>query len=536
MSRQFSSVALPKNIRPWLFGLAVSTPVISILQGALLLIDYRTNHGNAPHPETPSRGIVIVEGSKTQPTSSITQGLVNSLLRRHTTKLNNEPPLRILVLGDSLAAGVGMSKSSTPALPESIAQGLSQAMGGRAVYWTCIGSPGSTSLEVVSQILDLDDLRTPLIAKILEWQDETRIRAEVTRRAAKEWWEIHKEPVVVDEQEVTHPFGRWWKRFSAGFQRDVKNLKKVIVPVESHDDRDERRREELNKRVTRMLRRQSLRPAFLGQYDIAVILCGLNDLKDTFLPFLTPRRKDPYKEASNTEHEDNIKSRLVNIVQALQSRMNIIGARVEEAEQCLVNDSSDDNEMDSTRGGDPPMIVFPALPIEPTILSHLVPLSWFLVPLVHAMDRNKKNLAELYPDLVLFVESPGRQVFSDAQQRQGSIWEELRSEKIILKLSDVGNNVQNKIKGLMDEHYKSLATDQGYDYLYQLDLDGIALVDDLDSLAPVGAALLASDGIHPNDLGYEVWGRFIARKIIERLETDRRLLSAGCRMVTITKQ
>ena len=525
MSR--ASMVLQHPIRSWLLGAAVATPVISILQGAFLLVDYRINHGNAPYPETPSRGIVIVEAPSKSAGSSITahaRGLVNTFLRRQTTLLNYEAPLRVLVLGDSLAAGVGMSESSTPALPESIARGLSQAMGGRAVYWTCIGSPGSTSLEVVGQILDLDDLRAPLITKIIEWQQETRLRAEMTRRAAKEWWDIHKEPVEIDDElEIRNPVGRWWKRFRVGLQRDISNLRRVIEPVEQPLNKEERNALQLDKRVTKILRRQSLTPVYLGQYDIAIILCGLNDLKDSFLPFLTARPEMSGSKQDGLADGPGIKDRLVRIVHALRSRMDFPRTQ----EEAIGRGLEVSNYESDIRRGDSPLIVFPALPIEPTVLNHMVPLSWLLVPLVHAMDRNKKLLADMYPGLVLFVESPSPQVFSDAQEQRGSIWEELQKERTILKLSDVGRTVQNRIKGLMDEHYHSLVRDQGEDDLYQLDLDGFAIVDEFKQSERPGSSLVASDGIHPNDLGYEVWGRYIARQILEHLEKDKRGVGAN---------
>jgi hypothetical protein len=62
------------------------------------------------------------------------------------------PPLRILVIGDSLAAGVGVSQNATPILPEMIARTLSQKLHGRPVYWTCIGTPGANVTRIVQDI------------------------------------------------------------------------------------------------------------------------------------------------------------------------------------------------------------------------------------------------------------------------------------------------------------------------------------------------------------------------------------------------
>lgn len=104
--------------------MSVATPIIAIIQGSFMLNEFRVNHGHAPRPAMPARGVAVAVNTGTRPV------------------LNTEKPLRLLVVGDSLAAGVGISKSGTPVLPESIARSLSKASGGRAVYWTCVGTPG----------------------------------------------------------------------------------------------------------------------------------------------------------------------------------------------------------------------------------------------------------------------------------------------------------------------------------------------------------------------------------------------------------
>lgn len=114
----------------WSLGITVSTPLIALLQGSILLSDYRLNFRDAPRPIMPASGVTVALGSERS--ISCQQESINA----------QDRPLRLLVVGDSLAAGVGISKSGIPVLPESIARALSKAFGGRAVYWTCVGTPG----------------------------------------------------------------------------------------------------------------------------------------------------------------------------------------------------------------------------------------------------------------------------------------------------------------------------------------------------------------------------------------------------------
>jgi lysophospholipase L1-like esterase len=60
------------------------------------------------------------------------------------------------------------------------------------------------------------------------------------------------------------------------------------------------------------------------------------------------------------------------------------------------------------------------------------------------------------------------------------------------------------------------------DDLYQMELDSFVLIDNDTRRTRPGSSMISSDGIHPNEIGYEVWGRFMARKIIDHLESDRR--------------
>ncbi len=145
-------------------GLVVSIPILTTAQGAYLLTKFRSNHKDAPYPKSPCQGIVIVSpqdsmsdnaNNSNQKFKNVQKWLTlwknnqivntNSLFRKE--KLQKQSPLRIFVVGDSLAAGVG-STSGTPVLPEAIAKSLSKALGGRPVHWTCHGTPGKLDCSV----------------------------------------------------------------------------------------------------------------------------------------------------------------------------------------------------------------------------------------------------------------------------------------------------------------------------------------------------------------------------------------------------
>jgi hypothetical protein len=579
-------------------------------------------------------------------------------------------PLRVLVVGDSLAAGIGQDPQSVlPVLPQSIAASLSQQLKGRPVYWTCVGSPGLSATEVVEVIHhDLPALRFPAFAqKLAEWQEHRRIEAterlhKIQSTAAQRFKSLQKrswvwvshigQPVEDDggadhhgssepndprrheQQSEAKKKGRvssplqWarqrFRRARRGVERDVRNFRHVFAPspgsgagggTNGEEDahpaasdgaaaataalRDAQKQEESDeenritaRRVNRMVHAHSLDPDFVNQYDVAIVLTGINDLKDAFLPFMmSPQRSEKLEKARlrqgtsnhvvDVDHEDEdddddgesygdepnaqragvFRGELLRIVEAL--RDNVLRSLPPHTPEAQPPARSSTSTPDATisvprsrqssrsqRRG--PLIVFPALPLEPTELSQRAPLSWFVVPVVRGMDRNKQRLAELYPDAVLFVLSPPSDVFEDAENRRGPLWEGSQRETALLKLADISRSVRRRFQSLLLEDAGAPAAaaaavpaeedhndggcavrrpgleDSDYDdttsaTLYELCEDGVVLAQRRAHNRPrhPGSTMVSDDGIHPNDRGYELWGKFIARAIVEHWERER---------------
>lgn len=530
----------------------------------------------------PSRGMVIVTGDDSEEDTQyysadhdnnkgmISTNIANRLRERigiskSAKQVQREkPPLRILVIGDSLAAGVGTSKSSTPVLPESIALALSKALGGRPVYWICTGIPGCTASEIVDEIYQLDDQITndesqlTLLDKLQDWQIEMKIRAnkgyEVSKLKAKQWLEkrhnddflegrddnhvndhnnksgTHEDEASPDSASKKSKWGKfvvWIQRTRQQLTRDIHDIKEVIVPtsdtVNTKNDLTELaiqkeiilRKSNISSHTVK--RRNSIDPNVVGKYDIAVVLTGLNDLKESFLPFMVDARKKKQREwlakqyqqqhrlqydellddkDGNNEEEkepDGLKRELLRILDALQNKMKAVRSSfpqnynqkqtnsnenhdMEEKQQILSKDQTKDNlhagskesRMTSSihnnaatniedrsywRHDNSPIVVFPALPYAPIELTKWVPLCWFIVPLLRSIDRHKELLAQTLPGLVLYVDSPNNEVIRDAEMKRGPLWDGFDTEKIHLKITDVKQLVQERILDSMKQHY-----------------------------------------------------------------------------------
>jgi hypothetical protein len=194
-----------------------------------------------------------------------------------------------------------------------------------------------------------------------------------------------------------------------------------------------------------------------------------------------------------------------------------------------------------------PLVVVPELPVAPLRLFRLVPLCWFLVPIFRAMEENKKFLATCFPDYVVFVEQPDLQWWTDTEVGIGPVRENIEREQLLLRVTDIAHNAREKVQQLMkkyneDKEGKAGKSEQAstlQQQQQQVDAapvsamegeDNIRMMDDHDhlpfddekavnknetTLLSVGSSLVSVDNVHPNDEGYELWGRYIAAAIIK---------------------
>ena len=481
-----SSVLRLRNRLPtvprWAIGLAIATPVAAVVQGSVLLSEYRQHHGDAPHPVSPSRGIVVMKVGG--------GGGGGGVGKKEQWK---DPPIRLLVIGDSLAAGVGVSKRGTPILPESIARALSQASGGRAVSWTCVGTPGASAGRIVQDILRLKKTNGPnlLEKQLVEWQ--------ATKQRAQEWLEQRKKLKRVSHDQEKLAANRiqlWWKRL----RHDVRDFRDSVL----------RRGDHKQAVISQLLEERQLAKkeqttgVDTAEFDIAIVLTGLNDLKDAYLPFMMG------SEDKDESADEGIKGGLLRVIEALRNRMKI----------SLPVDTNPKDEASEQQQRRKPMVVFPAIPGEPFPLFHRAPLSWFLVPLLQALDHQKKLIAEQFPDLVLFVDSPSYEDIRDVEAGRGPLTASRRAEKVLLATTDVTQRAKEKVEKLMKQHYQRWTTDAEEDRADDEPRDAFenACHDHLPaSEHKVGSSLVAADNVHPNDDGYDFWGRYIAAAIISEL-------------------
>lgn len=260
------------------------------------LIQFRRNFGHGPTPASPAYGVVVasVEGSnngnvmvdtrvidsdgydnikmnkwrplihdelesllsndnnihlphtfKCYRNDTIIQKKMLNIAQRHT-------PLRILIIGDSIARGVGCT-SCTPVLAERLATKLSQKLGGRSVFWTVFAESGANSNWIAEQV---EKQRS--IAACNEHGLDKILRLEDL-------------------------FASFMDNSDDDSANDLKDSKEKWVRLLQH-----------HKKL------HTTTP--FSEYDIVVTSYGCNDLKRALLPFIT--YNDPHENRSSTTNDN----------------------------------------------------------------------------------------------------------------------------------------------------------------------------------------------------------------------------------------
>ena len=615
-------------------GIAIAIPTVAALQGFLLLNDFRIHHRDAPHPISPSRGVVVVS-TQDLPLPVPVVGLANNRNRNrnrnrnHNHKQNEEereknkakqhPPLRLLVIGDSLAAGVGTSKSGTPILPESIARSLSKAMGGRAVYWTCVGTPGASASQIVRDIYDFDDgisHSDGLQDKLGDWYDSLRAREwwlEQKKRHLRGWGQrrFQGRQVVDDdrlddseEKSSTNKFERWWKGLQQNiFPNNIEESPAIgTTSTSSANDNSTVESTNANRGTRHIVQKIKQLPSHNEEavlhmqnndYDIAVVLTGINDLKEAVNPFKAEKwRRIPGATSFDTalasadesndsrvgDSDGGLKEELMQVLRALKGKMkldlnlrgsndtdtntppslqqstngeghvnaNEAGAVSSRSSPLLISSRAIDDVHESQplakcQGRRGPLVVFPAIPASPLPILQDAPLRWFARPLLESIEHKKKLLCERYPGSVLFVESPSRSTLLDIEDGKGILWANRRRENVLVKLDDVTHWARHEVETLMKEHWHKFdkfkgrysggdrdhgneSEEQPHDVFEQSCHDHQLPERSTTASNIPGITLIAADKFHPNDEGYEFWGRHIAEAIVIEWNKEEQLV------------
>lgn len=603
---------------------------ISLFQGATAMMNYQSNFGDAPPPKIPAHGVVIAtttNGNNIKQRSNPNAKVFSSFYdmdsnSNNNTKDVNRDFLRLLLIGDSLAVGIGQRQTCTPVMPEAIAKEISKSTG-KAVFWTCHGETGASTSWIVRMLQNSTEL--------MPNQQE----------------DIYQPPDFIN-----------WVGKNRKFHGNYFNNGTYAAEgIWTHDDKSSDTIEIWKSRLEAF--RNNFDPAAMGPYDIVVLLTGPNDLKTLLFPFLFQeddtniRNKDSKQKRKGVADDlmllrqtindkieyrvnktieiyrkkaemmldaiceesdvlseavqifksnqtigdkldasihialDEIRVRADSITKDLQSRAESLSdaymllkssnqtlpetiksytsfkkpfgkststktkaatitdelyqtasdafktlqSNYEELErlfsiasdfsQILIHDDfkllnftsaakndrmsriekagtsglivDDKSEGVSTirlnevvRPGRP-LFVLPGMPARALPVFQNAPLKWFAVPVFNVMDRKKIQLARSNSD-ILFVRDPSLRDVSDYETKRGRLWSRIVNEEILLSLKDIRQEDCNSIERSMQEYFRKK-------------------IEITKSSQRFESKIFSPDGIHPNDSGYDFFGK-----------------------------
>lgn len=544
----------------WLIIAAIfAVPAVALFQGAFFLARYRLQYGDeAPCPLLPSHGVAIVSpvdriyvsnDIATESSSFCSIFLGHDVPSRHedSFKSNSKdiangrfsdrgetseawgstrekgslsdfgrirraadaPAMRLLFIGDSLAAGVGVSKSATPVLPEVIAKSLSRALGGRAVFWTCIAEPGASSGWIVRELEKFQS-------------DDGVLKGSLSSQRTL--------TSLLEDEDLSQ---------SAGFELEHNGSKEGVF---IDDEGDKAELDEWRNRLS--LHSRKKKSDLFGEFDVACVMTGLNDLKGAIMPWLLQGDEIEFRRAAR-ERGGDYTSELKRVVDAVADKMKSglresldrVRSSVDNIrDRMAASTHASAQSQPSASEGSPlvergsnevqadimyPLVVLPALPSNLPVLQ-IFPFIYFLLPLIWIADRIKRRLAEKYPHAILYVEPSSVADMLDFESGRGLYYEKMVTEDTLLSLKDKSREEIERVEAQMREYYEK----KGKRQIRYVRREGgqqqaKAIIQPANvRLGAPGASLLSLDGIHPNDGGYDFWGRYIAAAILREWNID----------------
>lgn len=285
---------------------------------------------------------------------------------------------------------------------------------------------------------------------------------------------------------------------------DFKQLMKRLRNLIKQSTKEEQEVQEWNQWNSEILRATSPKRKDAAQYDVVIVLTGLNDLKSIFLPFL--------------QDEDGTNS--VSFKEELRNVFHFLIGKKHDSSKDESSSSRHERlplRVDDDRNNQA-LVVLPALPTRVLPMLQYPPLCWVIHLLCDLIDEQKRALSEEYPGDLLFIEAPTIQMIDEIEKGE---YAREKAETVLLKIQDVTLRVRDELK------YKMLQHVQYHDFkdnAKEIELNYEASRDhSLANSMPdsIGSKLVSVDNIHPNNLGYEFWGRHIAEGIIKEMNSKK---------------
>jgi len=243
-----------------------------------------------------------------------------------------------------------------------------------------------------------------------------------------------------------------------------------------------------------------------GPYDIVVVMTGPNDVKSAVLPFLVHPDEAEVRKDAKSRGDGGLTSELELVLETLGPRM-----------RAAATSKKGNNNTQL------PLVVFPGMPTALLPIFQQLPIRWMAIPVSGIMDQHKVELSKKEHEKVkvMYVEPPSVAIASDFEAQRGLYWDQRLKEDTLLALRNVTKQDCESKTRTMRAYYESKTNK----YALPCYPPSQALTQANIPFPPLserrgnnkdGSKIVCMDGVHPNDEGYDMWGRHIAHGILEQ--------------------
>lgn len=524
-----------------LFSIAM-VPCCAILQGAEGLLRYRFYFGTPPFPRNPAHGVVVVSPDDAQDDDKNKEDYIGTYSGggcqceggrrwRRGGKLSpkeqeylddclhKKEPVRMLVIGDSLALGLGTDRSCMPLMPETLAKSISKRTQ-RAVYWTSYGAEGAASSWTLKELARKAQKDVTLRRKQQKGKS-TEIApggVSISDDTASDYSSGDDEDVTTSTTNATGTETRKNPTNTSFSLKDTSKQKSdsINLKMKENDEKDDVFGE-WKKRLHSF--RETFENDIEGPYDIVFIFAGGNDAKSAFIPFYVKTAKGEDTSTSfmmQDGRDQSLFSEFERIMECLGPKMNTD----------FIHNNLNTSSSKTKNSPNFPLVVFPKMPPLMIPAFQKIPLLWFVAPLTGMIENNKRRLQRKYRKNVLCIDSPTSEAAGLFEEQRGLIWNQRVREDVLLCLRDITTEKCQEIVRSMHEHVtKKSEVHYGK---HNKELRHAPTKEITQPNAPFprlcdlkgykqGHSIFSVDYIHPNDEGYDFWGRFIANGVFSQV-------------------
>mmetsp|Transcript_5922 Transcript_5922/g.8697 ORF Transcript_5922/g.8697 Transcript_5922/m.8697 type:complete len:665 (-) Transcript_5922:22-2016(-) len=508
--KQCHSQKMPSALKKITIFILAVISVFSVLLvihfgvGVTCLLQYRRDFGDkAPIPFAPVHGIAVVRNIENDDHNNMT-GVVNNgksqnilgeksdsdqnyqfnsyseANREELQRSQQLAPIRILVIGDSIARGVGICKTCYPSFPETIATILSKTNGGRPVYWTAHGKPGATTKWIADEI---------------------------------EKASIHRNNSFEKDSISAHLSLREFYDLSSA---------RIDINIDGHNDRDHLKSIDQSMWIEKLQYHQRLYETnpFSG-YDIIIPFAGPNDIKRALVPFLCEDDSNSLRsgnEKSDVKRTKPIEKGFAGDIQRMLDNF-IERSGFEEVNNSGVSTTCTegateerDNRTEAQTCSFEQKVMRHRQPhvFLPNLPARIVPakmgwgLRYIAIKSLAALDVIKRRKAKESKHSVYALHEPTSEHAIQFIRQEGDLWDQemniIQPNEAVLQLVNVAPTACSERVREMAQFYSTNAAPRENEKYF-----------------PMWSPFISSDAIHPNDFGYEMFARIFTKEIAQRV-------------------